>query len=317
MFHTNNRWIERQRNRLMDQAKRNLTTHEERCQVCASILRRQHSNTTSILRSNSSLSLPLMVSSNSRSKSSPTPHTNMALASQKLPITNEAIVKTVQRQLNSLCMPCQQAIPWIHHIYCKICGRYEICHDCKRREQTYFIYNRGAVQYDETMKAWLSQFKYRKNERFAPLLIAMLLPAFQQVWHALAKQDQANIALTYIPLNKQRMEERGFNQAEMLARGLAEVSGLPLIPLLSKTRHTHKQSYKSRAERLQDLRGTFRFQQEIGARLPQYFQQKIGHPMNILLVDDVYTTGSTLNEAAKILTHNLPCRIYGITWARS
>lgn len=210
-----------------------------------------------------------------------------------------------------LCQRCLTLVPWLGNPQCLICGRQERCFDCSRRKQSYFVCSRSAVRYNTEMKTWLAQYKYRQNERLAPLFIDMLSTAYMRLIKELAQHHQTIDCMTYIPISEERLEERGFNQSEQFARGLANQYRLPVHSLLLRKRHTHKQSYKTRNERLRDLEGVFTIDLS-GLNL---LKKSIG-VKNILLVDDVYTTGSTINECAKAIHLSYPSRIYALTWAR-
>lgn len=219
-----------------------------------------------------------------------------------------------RRDNELLCRHCADQIPWITHIQCRTCGRSECCSDCTRRNQAYFVMNRSAVRYDEMMKQWLAQYKYRGHERLQALLTQMLSYAYLQLERELLHQHQAVHAITYVPLSEERMEERGFNQAEKLAKGLATIYKLPCIPLLTRNVHTDKQSYKKRAERMLDLRHAFKIKP---TALQAFHKLRASSSeVNIILVDDVYTTGSTLNECARVIQRDISANIYGLTWAR-
>lgn len=210
--------------------------------------------------------------------------------------------------LSGLCQVCRTAIPWIENIACYTCGRAIRCYDCARRKEASLIYNRSAVNYDDTMKAWLGQYKFRKNERLAALFISMMHRPLLRMIEELAEREQTINYITYIPLSEQRMEERGFNQAEVIARGLADLTRIDTIPLLNRMKHTNKQSYKNRAARLHDLKGAFVFNEQMAV--------KPCDKPNIVLVDDVYTTGSTMHECANVITSTMSAHVYGLTWAR-
>ncbi len=237
---------------------------------------------------------------------------NKIMSSSQINSTSITLINNMDTNQINICPSCIEKIPWIRELHCPICGRYEACPDCKRRRNTYFICNRSAVEYNDDMREWLAQYKYRKNERLEPLLIQMLLPAYTMMARKLTKLNQTIHAITYIPLSPERMEERSFNQAERLAQGLAAQLNIPVISTLQRTKHTPKQSYKIRADRLQDLEGVFTIDRTADGAIVHDPQQ----PMNLLLVDDVYTTGSTLNEAAKVLTAHHPINIYTLTFAR-
>jgi len=214
----------------------------------------------------------------------------------------------------SLCPDCLAAIPWITRVYCPVCGRYEDCGDCDRRGGTFFVRNRSSVRYDETMKEWLALFKYRGQERLLPVFAGMLRHAYRMHLRDLQKEFGSRSgfhALAYVPVSEQRKLERGFNQSELLARRLGQTSGLPVLNLLRRVKHTEKQSFKSRKERLEDMRHAFAVHEE-GLRAIR----REGRPYRLLLVDDVYTTGSTLNECARVLKLHAPVEVYGLTWAR-
>ncbi|NHN33861.1 ComF family protein [Paenibacillus sp. S3N08] len=219
-----------------------------------------------------------------------------------------------------LCESCSAAIPWILHIRCEGCGRPEICPDCNRRTQAYFVQNRSAVSYSPLMKEWLGVFKYRGHEKLRELLGTMLLHAYYQ--HQKHPAASANASpytelITFVPLSEQRLAERGFNQAQQLAEELSVLTGIPVIDVLERTRHTDKQSFKTRGDRLEDLQGVFALHPAGRNELKQLTAQSgVQSDIRLYIIDDVYTTGSTLNECAKVITEELAVAVYGISWAR-
>ncbi len=120
--------------------------------------------------------------------------------------------------------------------------------------------------------------------------------------------------LTYVPVSEERYRERGFNQAERLAAGLGQRCRVPVYPLLKRTRHTDKQSFKKRSDRLGDLEGAFTTDPDGLQELANRFGSTA--PKQIYIVDDVYTTGSTLNQCARVIKSSLPAEVYGLCWAR-
>ncbi|MDR6225566.1 ComF family protein [Desmospora profundinema] len=113
--------------------------------------------------------------------------------------------------------------------------------------------------------------------------------------------------ITFVPLHPDRLTERGFNQAERLASVIADRTGLPLLPVLERTRHTPSQSRRGRMERLAAMKEAFRVSP---------FINRQGLPRSWILVDDVYTTGATLVDCARALTDTGDCRVRSLTFAR-
>ncbi|UQZ33852.1 ComF family protein [Paenibacillus sp. PK3_47] len=254
-------------------------------------------------------------------------------------------------ELPEICAGCAATIPWIRKPRCSKCGRHVGCPDCTRsKEEGPIVCNRSAVAYTSEMREMLGQYKYRGNERLALLLGLMLDRAYGNLkeekeselrslspdsihkpfprfftGNRSTRQWQADL-LVPVPVSESRLNERGFNQAERLADVLSRRRGIPQLPLLIRTHHTGKQSFKSRAERLNDMKHAFaanpdmnlkeRISGLINARVPE------NRPLQIIIVDDIYTTGSTIRACAETVkqiseSYGRESEIYSLTWARS
>jgi competence protein ComFC len=214
--------------------------------------------------------------------------------------------------LATLCVGCREAIPWIAVSVCRICGRPETCEDCQRQDIRYYEACRSAVKYNAAMKELLALYKYRGSEGLEPVMAAMLAFSYEQLQRELVQQGKGTFQplVTAVPLARERLEERGFNQAERMAMRIAKWYGLAYAPLLIRQFHTEKQSLKNRRSRTTDMRGIFALSSaDTSVRSA------------VLLVDDIYTTGSTVNECARILkmgsSSHASSRVYGVLWARS
>ncbi|MBH5320614.1 ComF family protein [Paenibacillus sp. GSMTC-2017] len=253
----------------------------------------------------------------------------------------------------SLCGECYSSIPWLSRIICSYCGRSVQCDDCLRRKERPFLLNRSAVTYSSSMREWLALYKYRGNERLGPILTAMLVPVLLRLTKEVLTQSKhvtkdresfsktrkkgwmeqiksslvsskENIcwdAITYVPISNERAQERGFNQAEQLAESLATTFRIPLYQLLLRERHTEKMSFKTRSERLRDAQQLFslnRGQLEELVRRAD-LQGTLNRRLRILLIDDIYTTGSTVEACANVIKEHEGEKfdIYVLTWARS
>lgn len=217
-----------------------------------------------------------------------------------------------------LCIRCREDVPWIRpaDVRCAVCGRPEECPDCPRRTDADFVLNRSAVRYTAGMKEWLARLKYRGDEKLADLFAFMMAGTLERLMEERGLRRRDFACLTCVPLSEERLKERGFNQTELIARRLAAISRIPFVPLLRRTRHTGKMSQKTRAERLRHLEGAFAVPEDAGrGRLVP--SPRGGRPVRILLADDVYTTGSTMQECARTLRRRFPeAEVYGLTWAR-
>lgn len=251
--------------------------------------------------------------------------------------SNQSKLTTQLRQ--SLCGDCLSAIPWLTRIVCPKCGRGIRCDDCRRGPQRSFLMNRSAVQYNSAMRALLAQYKYRGNEQLAPLLGDMLLPAFERMSAELSTRyatpktrtyTYKNIsslwdAITFVPISPERALDRGFNQAEQLASYVAHHYRLPLMHLLVRDRHTEKQSFKTRSQRMRDTQQLFKVNLVELGKLQEMAQQKsrkangMNSTLRVLLIDDIYTTGSTGEACSQALSQQAEreLEICLLTWARS
>ena len=208
---------------------------------------------------------------------------------------------------DNLCEECRSKLEEISGEQCKICGRPnkhgdysfiqgETCYDCVRWEQDpawsgYLVKNTSLFYYNDFLKEILATYKYRGD-----YLLAHVFSSYLKATLTKSKFD----TLTPIPLSIERQYERGFNQAE----AIIVTAGYQPIHTLVRA-HTEKQSKKSRSERIQ---------------LPQVFSLlpdvKVKGKM-ILIIDDIYTTGSTIRHAAKVLKEAGAANVASLTLARS
>lgn len=236
--------------------------------------------------------------------------------------------------LPGICKLCEEAIPWIRTPRCLQCGRHIGCPDCTRSsEPSPMICNRSAVAYTPVMREWLGQYKYRGNERYAPLLGLMLDRAYvtlkaerqQNSFQSCQRYDSWSADLLVpVPVSDSRLMERGFNQAERLAHVLSQQRKILLLPLLIRTHHTGKQSFKGRAERFAAMKHAFGENPAVTAALRSLLKEKDSKsgPVQIIVVDDIYTTGSTIRACAEVIKqitsqHGYEADVFSLTWARS
>lgn len=194
-----------------------------------------------------------------------------------------------------LCSECKLAI---NDNYCLRCGRHKVgigdyCGECSA-SVLHFDEARSAVNYDGNAKSLVRRLKYANAKYIAKYLVQYLLDV-------LIMSDWQADCITFVPMHKSRLKKRGYNQAELLAASLAESVDLPCLDLLEKTKNTVNQARLARAERLNNLSGAFAI--------------KKTPPKHVILVDDVMTTGSTVNECCNTLKRAGASVVYVLTFA--
>ncbi len=199
-----------------------------------------------------------------------------------------------------LCRACWLKIKPFHGYSCSICalpvesGDVHICGEClKSRPHFSRVITYGI--YEDMLKEAIRLYKYTFIRRLAKPLSSLLL----------SLQIPEADAIVPVPLTKKRLIERGFNQSLLIARHLSENLNIPLAAtLLEKTRETEHQSLLSRSRRLKSLKGAFRIRERI-------------KDCRVIIVDDVLTTGTTLNECAKILIKGGAQDVFAVIVART
>jgi len=192
----------------------------------------------------------------------------------------------------------------VYPIECEICkaslGPYKkegLCDECKskirlcaspvRSDNAYHFRNVWAMgSYDGILKECILLFKLGRRMMLLPGLVE-LLSDFARLNIKIDEFDM----LVPVPLHKIKARERTFNQSELLAKGLSLKLGLTCrANNLIKIKHLPQQSQLNKKQRALNIKGAFRVVDE------SLFKNK-----NILLIDDVFTTGSTLDECAKMI----------------
>lgn len=182
--------------------------------------------------------------------------------------------------------------------YCMRCGRHKVgigdyCGECSS-ESLYFDEARSAVSYDGQAKDLVHRLKYGDARYLAKAMSEYLLDV-------LLVQDWDFDCFTFVPVHKTRLNKRGYNQAEILARELAEHTDKPCTALLQKDKNTPNQARLNRADRAKNLADAF----SVSAPVPKH----------IVLIDDVMTTGATAGECAKTLKKAGAAVVYLLTFA--
>lgn len=177
----------------------------------------------------------------------------------------------------------------------------DFCNSCELPLVSKETDPREIAAHNEFYEAAVSVFYYEGNVQETILKYKYYTEdnKFEQIGQIFAKylktaiEQDTNIKydyITYVPMYKQDLKERKFNQAEHLACCLGKLLKLPVLDTLEKTRKTQMQHNLNAKDRAQNIKGA------IGAKETRGLTGK-----NILLIDDIITTGATLNECAKML----------------
>ena len=190
--------------------------------------------------------------------------------------------------LESRCPFCQKTSP---QTICQYCFNKLKTHQYKQRDRNLWwgdfpIFAWG--RYEGQLKRAIFNMKYHNCPEIGLVLGELL----GEAWLASNAIEVQKVTVVPIPLHRRKMKDRGFNQAEKIARGFCQLTGYDLLPqALVRRRETKAMFDLSPEERKQNLKGAF----DMGNKLPS-------HP--VLLLDDIYTMGTTIKESTKILRQN-------------
>jgi len=191
-----------------------------------------------------------------------------------------------------ICDKCWNSIELIKKPFCDICGKpiiinlAKICPAC-RNILPIFSKARAVARYNKSMRQVIHLLKYEKKM----VMLKFIKPLIEETLPNLLVINDYDYLLP-VPLHKKRLKERGFNQAEFIARLLEEISGVKMdYRNLIRVRNTLPQSsLKTSQEKHENVHDAFIL------RNPEKIKRK-----KILIVDDILTTGATVSEITKIL----------------
>jgi ComF family protein len=185
------------------------------------------------------------------------------------------------------CVGCLPAVAWMAPPGCRRCGRpfdaeVSVCADCPPPP---IAWARAALHYEGPVRSGLIRLKFSGWRSAAPALAPWVVGALlRDLPHG---RPPGPSVVTWVPLGRRRRRERGFDQAEELARAVAAQAGWPVRRLLDRVVETAPQAKRSGRDRREALRGAFRAR----GRPPPW----------VVLVDDVLTSGATSAECARVL----------------
>jgi len=210
---------------------------------------------------------------------------------------------------NALCAECFNQITFVTKPYCQHCGKPLsftnlggglYCSECLKNKHSVFYMCRSAIQYDDYSKKLILDFKFADHLENKHLLVQWLYLAGKDIF-----ETNPDVILP-VPLHYSRLFKRKYNQSAVLAHELSRKTGvLARYNILKKCRYTKPQVNCSGKQRQKNVKDAFVIKNS------EFIRGK-----NIVLVDDVYTTGSTLRECAKILKKAGAKNVSALTVAR-
>ncbi len=190
----------------------------------------------------------------------------------------------------TICMGCINKIHYISEPRCKKCGKSlkdreaEYCIDC---EKNHHLYKCGiaAFLYDDVISKSIYRFKYHNRRTYAEFYGGAIVKTYGELirsWHA--------DVIIPVPIHEKKLIKRGYNQAGLIAKELGKNLGMNVDErVLLRTVNTRPQKEMTKAERKKNLEKAFK----ISRNVVEY--------KKVILVDDIYTTGSTVDECTKAL----------------
>ena len=184
----------------------------------------------------------------------------------------------------ALCRPCIDKLPWLTAIRCPQCALPTLdgkpCGQCIKSPPA-FDSTLAVFQYRDTIAQLVSAAKFGGHWSILPALAELVISA--------AEQSKPPDFLIPLPLHAHRLKERGYNQALEIARPIAQHLKLPLLShLLQRTRDTEHQTRLSEKARHRNMRKAFEIDADLAGA-------------HVGIIDDVMTTGASLNAAARAL----------------
>lgn len=213
---------------------------------------------------------------------------------RRCPVCDEAVLYG-----EKICTSCKKSIPYIKEPACKKCGkqldneRQEYCGDCSRKVH-HFLQGKAVFSYRAGMKLSMYRFKYSNKREYVQFYAE---EAVKQHGAWMMRRGIEVIVPVPMYITKQRM--RGYNQAEVFAKALGKELQLPVEKnLVKRVKNTKPQKMLNDSQRKDNLKGAF----QVRTNIVKYSK--------ILLVDDIYTTGATIDAIAVELKKNGAKEVY-------
>lgn len=217
----------------------------------------------------------------------------------------------------ALCRSCVEDIELMEAPFCPRCGwpfpssqalEYSPEHTCTHCEgmEKSFEFARSLGPYRGKLREAVNALKFQEKADLGMFLADLMFKNYERLFSITFENQRHADAVAHVPLHTRRWRERGYDQARILAASLARRLGIPALEALTRVKPSKPQT---------ELRGEARRRNVRGAFAPVPGAQLKG--LNILLIDDVFTTGATLCEAARALRKAGAREVWVYTLART
>lgn len=196
----------------------------------------------------------------------------------------------------SLCKSCFKELKFILD-GCNKCGKPIVNRNLERESliECNYCYNKtfyfdkviSCIEYDNISKRLILDFKYKSKTYLCRYIARLMEEKF------LMEGIKADYIL-FVPLHKKRLKKRGFNQAEKIANKLSDLIHIPVLDCISRVKDTRRLYKLNKQDREKELKNVFEIKDNI----------RLIENKNVILIDDIFTTGSTVNEISKVLKMN-------------
>ena len=200
-----------------------------------------------------------------------------------------------------ICKTCEEEVQKIGEHFCLKCGKRleeagrEFCRDCEKHPH-FFVQNRGLFPYHGRLKGCIYRYKYQNQRYYAEYFAKELVTEFGGQIKSWGVE-----ALIPVPLHRSRKRKRGFNQAELILQYMEKPLEIPLYgEYVLREKKTLPQKYLNQAGRQKNLKNAFKI-------APNSVKLN-----KVLVGDDIYTTGSTLDAVAQALIEVGVKEVYGL-----
>lgn len=204
----------------------------------------------------------------------------------------------------NICSKCSVTKMYLSDNICIKCGKpldnssNSMCFDCSKNKHL-FTQGRALWEYNHQIKESIYRYKYCNRKDYGPAYAKEMAKFFYKYI------DWSIDIVTCVPLHKERLKNRGYNQSEIISRFLGQELKIQTNnKLLKRENNTKPQKDLSDIERINNIEGAFCYNMEYDCSYK-----------NILIIDDIYTTGSTINECSKVLLNNKANNVYFLTLA--